>query len=278
MPCKELISFLERFGPEAKTGMLEVFRPSTSDYGQIFLGGGQVIYATTGAVSDRNAVLSMLAWTDGEVKWTANEAAPRLNSPTPTDVFLFEFSQLEDQLGSDEAVVAHLLQAAPGTRKRRTVHLNDLSTHQIQLTITSSDVQALTFDLHEGVQHVGKGNDCEVCIMHDSISRMHCRISLNKSAVSILDLGSTNGTFVNDEIVTEKVVIPGDQLTFGTVTCVITAKMKRKLARTTATLDPKTNASLSVDKAIRWGNNKATAPKESKTESKSILGRLFKKD
>jgi hypothetical protein len=276
MPCKELISFLERFGPEAKTGMLEVYRPSTSDYGQIFLSSGHVIYATTGVASDRKAVLSMLAWGDGEVKWRANEAAPRISSQTATDLFLFEFSQLEDQLGSDEAVLAYLNQDTSGSRKRRTVHLNDLSTHAIQLRITSPDVEAVTFDLQEGIQHVGKGRDCEVCIIHDSISRMHCRITVNKSAVALLDLGSTNGTYINDEIITEKVAVPGDKVTFGSVTCVLSAKMKRKLARTTASLDPETNAALSVDKAIRWGNSKATAPTPNKEANKSLLGRLFK--
>jgi pSer/pThr/pTyr-binding forkhead associated (FHA) protein len=52
-------------------------------------------------------------------------------------------------------------------------------------------------------------------IAETSVSSHHCEVLLRGSDVVIKDLNSTNGTFINDEPVTESVLKPGQTLRLG---------------------------------------------------------------
>lgn len=62
---------------------------------------------------------------------------------------------------------------------------------------------------------IGRSSKCEVQIDQESVSRNHCRISFNGKTYTIRDLGSTNGTYVNDELIDEINLRDGDQIKVG---------------------------------------------------------------
>ena len=62
---------------------------------------------------------------------------------------------------------------------------------------------------------IGRSSRCEVQIDQESVSRNHCRISYNGRGYGVRDLGSTNGTYVNDELVDTMDLRDGDQLKVG---------------------------------------------------------------
>lgn len=63
---------------------------------------------------------------------------------------------------------------------------------------------------------LGRGEDCDVRIPDHSVSRKHARIELSSDAMNITDLGSTNGTFVNDRMIQGTVSLrDGDYLRVG---------------------------------------------------------------
>lgn len=62
---------------------------------------------------------------------------------------------------------------------------------------------------------IGRAAKCEVQIDHDSASRQHARITLASANYQIEDLGSTNGTYVNDALVDVTVLRDGDQVKVG---------------------------------------------------------------
>ncbi len=62
---------------------------------------------------------------------------------------------------------------------------------------------------------VGRSSKCDVQLDQESVSRNHARVSLAGDGYSIRDLGSTNGTYVNDELVDEIMLRDGDQLKIG---------------------------------------------------------------
>jgi diguanylate cyclase (GGDEF)-like protein len=63
---------------------------------------------------------------------------------------------------------------------------------------------------------IGRSSKNELPIDQESVSRHHARITSSARAHYIEDLGSTNGTFVNDERVTEKRPLrDGDQIKVG---------------------------------------------------------------
>ena len=63
---------------------------------------------------------------------------------------------------------------------------------------------------------VGREPGIALCIDHDSISRKHCQLALNaEGALLIKDLGSTNGTYVNDSRIQQAILMPGQVIQIG---------------------------------------------------------------
>jgi len=71
--------------------------------------------------------------------------------------------------------------------------------------------------IKSGVTTVGRRPDCQVRIPLSVVSREHCRISNVGGVLSIQDLGSANGTYVNENQITESEIKSGDRVKIGTV-------------------------------------------------------------
>src|SRR5262245_3477633 len=64
-----------------------------------------------------------------------------------------------------------------------------------------------------GPSHVvGRQEGVDVTIAEDAVSRQHARLFREGAAWQVEDLGSTNGSFVNDERVTRSALRHGDML------------------------------------------------------------------
>jgi len=72
-----------------------------------------------------------------------------------------------------------------------------------------------TFFFNKDVVTTGKlsGNDFQLA--DNSVSRNHCKFVQAKNTYKVIDLGSTNGTYVNGKRVTEKKLEVGDNITIG---------------------------------------------------------------
>ena len=64
---------------------------------------------------------------------------------------------------------------------------------------------------------IGRVEDNAFQIPEPSISSHHCEVLLQGNEVKIRDLNSTNGTFINDQQITEAVLSPGQTLRLGKV-------------------------------------------------------------
>jgi two-component system, cell cycle response regulator len=63
---------------------------------------------------------------------------------------------------------------------------------------------------------VGRERDCDLPLPNDpAVSRQHAAIEFREGRHGLEDLGSTNGTFVNDELVSARDLQPGDQVRIG---------------------------------------------------------------
>ena len=63
--------------------------------------------------------------------------------------------------------------------------------------------------------------DNDICLSRDTISRLHARISVTESGVIVTDLGSRNGTWVNQQRVHLVPVFPGQHICFGNVSMIL---------------------------------------------------------
>lgn len=65
---------------------------------------------------------------------------------------------------------------------------------------------------------IGRGADADLTVDDNGVSRRHAHfIRLSDGALTVNDLGSTNGTLVNDEQVTAKMLAIGDVISLGGV-------------------------------------------------------------
>jgi len=83
------------------------------------------------------------------------------------------------------------------------------------VTIYPADMLGGTLELGTAPITIGRSSNCEVHLANDSISRKHARIDRGELGYTIHDLGSTNGTYVNDVRVTSKLLEAGDRIHIG---------------------------------------------------------------
>jgi pSer/pThr/pTyr-binding forkhead associated (FHA) protein len=63
---------------------------------------------------------------------------------------------------------------------------------------------------------VGRSSELDMVLVEDMVSRKHAKITTDDKTVSIQDLGSTNGTFVNGEKIRKVELKDGDRILIGT--------------------------------------------------------------
>ena len=59
---------------------------------------------------------------------------------------------------------------------------------------------------------------CDVFLDRGNVSKLHCLIIKTDGLLIVRDLGSTNGTLVNGQRVSRGALLPGDELSFASLT------------------------------------------------------------
>ncbi len=91
------------------------------------------------------------------------------------------------------------------------------------ITLYVPDQEPYALDI-SGLEQVtvGRAEENSIVIDHGSLSGSHAVITNNnRGNYQVNDLGSTNGTFLNGEPVTEAIVETGSQISFGEVLAVL---------------------------------------------------------
>ena len=75
-----------------------------------------------------------------------------------------------------------------------------------------------TFRLAAGaIKTVGRAPRADFIVDAALVSRLHCRLTATDGGLEVVDLKSTNGTFVNDKRVSKASLAAGDRLRVGRV-------------------------------------------------------------
>jgi hypothetical protein len=86
-----------------------------------------------------------------------------------------------------------------------------------RLLIKTAGLENRTLELRLGVNRVGRRPDCDFPISHPSVSSNHCELVLSADGVLLHDGGSTNGSFINGDPVTEAWLMAGQEVRLGDV-------------------------------------------------------------
>ena len=87
----------------------------------------------------------------------------------------------------------------------------------VTLVMFKSDGTRRDFPIRRPKVLMGRTNTCDLRIPLSSVSRRHCELMLADDEISVRDLGSSNGTFLNDQRIKESPLEAGDELTIGPV-------------------------------------------------------------
>ena len=129
---------------------------------------------------------------------------------------LFTGNVIRTDLFGRKVPAAELLtQPTPGAATAPRVSRRALKKLPHTLTVTHGKQAGLQLPLEGGVL-IGRSSDCQLLLDDDYVSTRHARITLTATGYQVEDLGSTNGTFVNNQRLTQPTPFgPGDTLRIG---------------------------------------------------------------
>ncbi len=82
-----------------------------------------------------------------------------------------------------------------------------------------TDGSRVDFPLGDVPQVVGRDEDADIRVDEPLVSRAHARIEPRDAGYAVLDLGSTNKTRVNGDVVAERSLAHGDEVRFARARC-----------------------------------------------------------
>ncbi len=83
------------------------------------------------------------------------------------------------------------------------------------LVIISGDDMGRRIELGKQEVSIGRADDCTICVTTDQVSRRHATVQHVLGRYYVVDMRSTNGTFVNEQKVDRAKLMDGDQLRVG---------------------------------------------------------------
>ncbi len=94
----------------------------------------------------------------------------------------------------------------------------DTSNHmEVKLIFNQGDANTQEFVIEKPMITIGKGSDCDVELNDKSVSRKHAVIKTIGAKYFLIDQGSSNGTFVNGERITEYELSSDDVIQIGSI-------------------------------------------------------------
>lgn len=87
-----------------------------------------------------------------------------------------------------------------------------------RLVVRTPGGQPHEFPLQTPTTTIGRGRQCDLVLENSYVSRLHAKIEVTDSGFVLVDEGSTNGTFVNGELVRgAHPLSPGDEITIAEI-------------------------------------------------------------
>ncbi|WP_062464998.1 FhaA domain-containing protein [Demequina soli] len=80
------------------------------------------------------------------------------------------------------------------------------------------DIDGTRYYLTGEATTLGRGSESDIVVDDSGVSRRHVRLEVTDHGTILTDLGSTNGTFIEDQRVSEATLLDGNAITIGRTT------------------------------------------------------------
>jgi hypothetical protein len=136
----------------------------------------------------------------------------------PSSAFCSSCGSVLDRLTDRTITLAKVdpLLDAPGAADDVVVTYSDLPKGAASLVVRSGAQAGESFALDSALTRLGRHPDSEICLDDITVSRRHADITRSGQQYEVVDAGSLNGTYVNQERIDKPTVLrQGDELQVG---------------------------------------------------------------
>ena len=84
-----------------------------------------------------------------------------------------------------------------------------------RLIVRTGQQAGRSWSVLPGDTRIGRHPYNDILLDHITVSRSHCLLTLDATGMTLTDLGSTNGTYVNGRLAESTTILPGDELMIG---------------------------------------------------------------
>lgn len=110
--------------------------------------------------------------------------------------------------------------AEEGVEKTRAISIDDIVDDRSQdcvgwVVVLSGELKGRDFRLTPGKNTIGTSADCDVVLTDQYMSSRHATINYEEKSFTLVDLDSTNGSYVNERRISREEIIDNDSLRLG---------------------------------------------------------------
>lgn len=105
----------------------------------------------------------------------------------------------------------------PAFREEIITKLDAASNDDLPILLLNIEGRTVTFPIQKSLVTLGRHETNDICLSEITVTGKHAIIKVHHNEISIEDLGSTNGTFVNGERIRKCILKPGDKITLGNI-------------------------------------------------------------
>jgi hypothetical protein len=169
----------------------------------IYVQDGFVLRANSHLKEGPDAVGQALSWKDGSYTWLRG-----IQPPNPAKNLHIAILELTVKFGaSSKPKMIATTKLAPAAKKEPEA--------KFRYYLVPQDRLLERIYLNKTSTVMGRDPDCDLFVDHNDVSWRHCLLDMQARGISVLDLNSTNGTFVNGILVRDAPLKPGDRLELG---------------------------------------------------------------
>jgi hypothetical protein len=225
-PKKQLFSLtdlLQNYAQGGRTGYFEVKNEVFT--GKICLTVGVITHAEVPDFIGVNAFFEILAWKSNQYQWFEEVFAHPVSMSSHVEDLLVQAIQrdAQDKFSGMRTQILNMEQQGPNGSITRSLKK---AVNEFILHIKSHELEPISHVLIGKQLSMGRGTENDIIIPDSSLSRRHVFVYLADDHVFVRDLGSTNGTKINNEPIVQGILRSGDTLTMGEVNCQLEVRTK----------------------------------------------------
>ena len=231
----DVIDELQKLGQRRKTGCLQVIAKHTNDGTTInvFLKAGLIVYCEARGIFKVSVGLQNLAycleWPNPDFKWIEERIAPGHPYQHETQTILFRIASI---MSNKENQGQRLSKLFSSDKETTTSYFDNPNDYGFSLHVLDTEFSGMQFFILDNKSIIGRSESADFSIPHATLSSNHCEIRQESSGYMVLqDLGSTNGTHINEVLVQTSKLFDGDRITLGDVSIVFCVRSKFELMR-----------------------------------------------